>query len=131
MTPTIGKRIDRYFDVRAKRMKLEKEAAKIKDGENKVKDDIIELMNQAKLESAKGTKGSVSVSTPEVSRADDWPAIFKWILRTKNFTVLSPRLNNGNIVEIMEHDPKLAKKGIPGISHVKVTKFTATAKKGA
>jgi len=129
-TVALGKRIDKYFEVRAKRLKLERDAGKLKESESLIKDELIDKMNQAKLDSAKGTMGSVSITTPTVAQADDWTTIFAWIKKTGTFEVLSPRLHNGNIAEQLEHDPKLAKRGIPGVNMVKVTKFTATAKRG-
>lgn len=126
-SPALGKKIDRFFALRAKRLKIERDAKKIKTDEDELKDALIAALQKAKLDSAKGTHGTVSITTPKVFRATDWPAVFAWIKRTGSFEVLSPRLHQSNIDEQFENDPKLAKRGIPGTEQVSVVKFHATA----
>jgi len=127
--PALGGKINAYFKLRTQRLKLEKEAGKIKTKEGVLQDTLIVAMNAAKIDSAKGSAGTVSLTRPEVFRSTDWPKLFAWIKKTGNFEVLSPRLHQSNIAEQLESDPKLAKKGLPGVETAKVTKFHATATK--
>lgn len=129
--PALGKKIDRFFSLRADRLKLEKQAAKFKEKENKVRDDLIIAMDKAKIDAAKGVLGTVSIKRPEIARAHDWPALFKWIRKNNAFEILKQGLNQSNITERYEQSPALAKKGIPGIDTVTVVKFSATPKRGA
>ena len=130
-SPALGKKIDQFFKIQGKRLNLERQAKKIKIEENKVRDDLIEAMDKAKIDAAKGVLGTVSLRRPEIVRAVDWPALFKWVRKNNAFEILSRGLNQSNITERYEQHPALAKKGIPGTDTVTVVKFSATAKRGA
>jgi hypothetical protein len=127
--PPLGKKIDKFFELRAERLKIEKSVSKLKEREAKIKDDLIIAMGKAGTDLAKGTKGSVSISRPEVGRVFDWPALFAWIKKTNNFEVLSRRLSQSDYADQLEQSPALAKKGIPGVEKITIVKFSASAKK--
>jgi len=127
----LGTKIDKFFTLRNERLGLEKLAAAIKKKESGIKDQLITAMDKHEVESASGVLGTVSITRPEVARCSYWPALFAWIKRNNNFEVLSPRLHQSNIEELFEEKPALARKGLPGVEHVAVVKFNATAKRGA
>ncbi len=126
----LGKKIDRFFKLRKERLDLEKKAGKIKVKESDVRDDLIIMMDKAKLTAATEASGTVSITRPEIGRVDDWAALYAWIKRNNAFELLQRRLNQSDLDERYELKPVLAKNGIPGISKVTVVKFHATAKKG-
>jgi len=126
----IGKKVDRYFVLLKERLALDKKVKAAKVKENAVRDQIIDALNKEKLDSAKGSLGTVSLTRPEVGQPDDWPVIFSWIKKTGNFDILKRGLSQSGLNDVFAHDPKIKKKGIPGISIVTVTKFHKTAKRG-
>lgn len=129
-TPRLGPKIDQYFKLRRQRLDFEKEADKIKKKESKLKDQLIESMNKQEVDSATGVLGTVSITRPEVPRANDWPAFYAWIRKNNAFELLQRRVNEANVAERLEQKPQLRKTGIPGIEFVKVVKFHATGKRG-
>ncbi len=127
--PFLSNKIDKLFELRAERSKLAKAESKLKEREAVIKDDLIIAMGKAGTDLAKGTRGSVSISRPEVGRVHDWPKLQAWIKKTNTFEVLQLKLNQSNYMEQLESSPALAKKGIPGVEKITVVKFTPTAKK--
>lgn len=129
-TPRLGPKIDKFFKLHKERLRLESEAAKVKTKEIKLKDQLIAEMNLQEVDSARGVLGTISLSTPEVPRAIDWPLFYVWVRKNNAFELIQRRVHEGNTAERLEHSPALKKKGIPGIEFVKITKFTPTMKRG-
>ncbi len=131
--PALGKRIDRFFGLHLKRLALEREAKKIKTVEHLLRDELIEAMNAAKppLESVTVASGTISLTRPEVAQVEDWVKIHAWIKKTGTFEIMQLQLHQGNINEQYENSPALAKRGIPGVKLVRVTKFHPSPKKGS
>ena len=125
----LGTKIDRYFTLRAERLALEKKVSKIKVKEGDVKDDLITLLTKAKLDSASGKNGTISIKHPKVGQVVDWPKLYAWIRKNNAFELMQRRLNQSDYDQRLEQHPRLAKTGIPGVDQITVTKFSATAKR--
>ena len=70
--------------------------------------------------------GPRALTRPTVSRVTDWLKFYTWVQKRKAFDSLARRLNQANLSERFEHDPKLV---IPGLERVAIVKVTATAKR--
>jgi hypothetical protein len=128
--PRLGPQIDKFFKLRKERLKLESAAKAIKTKEDHVKDRLIIAMDLQEVDSSAGVLGTVSITRPEVFRAADWPKIYAWVKKTGAFEIFGKTLHQSNIVEQLQENPKLAKKGIPGMEKATIVKFHATAKRG-
>jgi len=126
---TLGRKIDTYFRLRARRLVLESDVKKCKSKESAMTDDIVELLGEAKIDAASGSLGSISIKRPTVGRVADWPTLYDWISETDNFQMLGRQLHQANLREFLEHEPEFKVKGLPGVELVTVVKVSATAKR--
>lgn len=123
----IGTLVDRYFAARAERLELEREVAKRKAKEQEWGDKLREAMNAEKTDKASSESGSVSLKTIDVARVEDWDALYEFIVRRKAPHLLYRRVNDANLQEMLEHDAKLRRVGVPGVRWETAQKMTATA----
>ena len=123
----LGRRIDTYFRVRAARLDLDSQAAEMKKKEATVQGKLVETMSKAGLDQARGTLGGLTITRPTVARITDWLAFYGWVQKFKAFDSLARRLNQANLSERFEHDPKLR---VPGLERVTIVKVTPTVRRG-
>lgn len=83
----------------------------------KYREELVEhafkLFENEKLEGARGKLAQVSISrsvVPQVEDPGDWPKVFRWIVKNKDFSVLQKRLAVTHIRELWDD-----KVNIPGV----------------
>ena len=105
----MGACADRLYEVRQKRLAMQKEVDEVEAEEKALKEHIIN--NLPKSDSgAAGKVARVSVVTKDVPQVKDWDAFYKYVSRTKSFDLLQRRLSDAAIKERWEN-----KKQVPGV----------------
>lgn len=124
----LGKRMDQYFGLRAKRLALEKQTEALKKQESEVQGDLVVRLGKLGVDSARCSKGTVSVTRPVVASVKDWPSFYAWLRRNNLLEMLQRRVSQGVVEEWFEQAaPAKKAKGIPGLERVSIVKFHATA----
>lgn len=118
---SIGACADLLFDLREKRLKLDKEAAKAKAAETALADHIINTLPKDSTGAA-GKHHRVQVKLKEVPQVKDWPAFYAYVKKNNAFDLLQKRLSEGAVQERLVE----SKKGLPGVEIFKTPKVSLT-----
>lgn len=109
--PKLGEIIDRMFDKREAKRRLDEQVAKI---EAEIKEDEELLMERMKAEAtdkAAGKKASASITTGIVANVEDWAKLEAFVKKTGNFQLFQRRISDPAFRELME-----TKGAVPGIT---------------
>ena len=90
---TLGACADRLYNLRARRMEEQKKVDVIGDEEKALKQHIIDTLPKSHASGVAGRVARVSVVTKIVPQVDDWPALYKYISRTKSWDLLQRRVS--------------------------------------
>lgn len=118
---TLGACADKLYQLKEQRLKIEAQVTKMKEEEKTLKEHLILHLSKEKAEGVKGRLASASISRSVVATAKDWPAVYAYILKNKDFSLLQKRLHDGACRERWE-DGKV----IPGVEPFNVLKVSLT-----
>jgi hypothetical protein len=116
----IGACADLLFSLKAERAKLTKSVKDLEEREALIKNYIIATLPK----SSTGVSGKVAharVVTREVPHVEDWALFYKYVLKTKDFSLLQRRIGEKAIEERWE-----AKKAVPGITPFTIVTVSIT-----
>lgn len=106
----LGTAIDAIWD---KREKLRELGAQVKALEGEIKDqelELIERLEKEGLDSARGTKATISVTKPIVANVTDWEKFWAYIHKNKITHLLQRRVSDPAYRELLEMGKK-----VPGV----------------
>lgn len=106
----IGKIIDKMFDLREQRRRLEEEAAKLEADYKAQEEMLMERMGKENTDKAAGKKASVSITTGVVANVTDWAKVEAFVKKTGNFQLFQRRVSDPAFRELME-----SKGPVPGM----------------
>lgn len=109
---TMGACADRLYELRQKRLEMQKEVDKIAAEEAALKEHIINTLPKSEASGVAGKLARVTVITKVVPQVKDWDAFYKYVKKTGEFDLMQRRINDGAIKERWE-----AGKEIPGVEH--------------
>lgn len=121
----MGILVDTFKEIEQKRLAADKVAAKLKEQETQLKQEII---LQCKLQETNvfgGKEFKVERSTTDEPQVDDWAKFQAYILKTKDFSLLERRPGRAAIKERWAD-----KKVVPGVIKFPVDKLSFTKLKG-
>lgn len=96
----------------------------------KMEDHAFEVFQNQDLEGAKGKAGQVSITrnvVPQVEDPSAWEKVFKYIIKTKDFSVLQKRLGTTHVKDLWNDGKKIP--GIVPYTKVGLSVRKITAKK--
>lgn len=99
---TIGGCVDALFKLRSERLKLKKKVDEIGAQEGALREHVLKTFGKAKLNGAKGSLASCSVSRKTVANIVDWDKTLKWILKNRAWDFLYHRVNDKAFNERLE-----------------------------
>lgn len=108
----LGACADKLFELRAKRLAMQKEVDAVEAEEKAYKEHIINTLPKSEASGVAGKLARVTVVTKEVPQVKDWDAFYKFVKKTGQFDLLQRRLTDAAIKERWEHG-----KEIPGVEH--------------
>lgn len=107
---TDGPLIDKYYEVKQLRLKMEKAAGEVKKLETQLQNEIIERLPKSKVEGAQGKIARATIKKDAVPTVEDWDKVFAYVKRNGAFDLLQRRIS----VKAVEERADAGKK-IPGI----------------
>ena len=120
----LGSTVDKLYELRAKRLQLEKQAQELKTKETNLQTILIEACNKQSLLGARGNIGSISLKPTTVPTVGDWGKVEEYILDTGFFHLMQRRISSAAYIE------HLGLRGqIPGIESTTLTKLSLTRAK--
>lgn len=84
--------VDAYQEKRNERLAADRAAAKLKEEEGVIKEQIIRMMQEARLKVAGSHNATVKLHEKMKPVATDWGAVYKFIMETNGFDLLQKRL---------------------------------------
>lgn len=121
----VGAAVDLLYKMREERKALDAKAAAMKAREEEMENAIFSKFKKQDLEGCRGRAAQCSVSRSEVPTPDDWAAIDKYILKTKDLSLLQRRLGVEAVRERWAEGV-----AIPGVSKFTKVRLHLTAVKG-
>ena len=88
---TIGACIDLCYDLRAKRLEIEKKADTLKEEQKGLEEHIIQTFDKTDIDGAKGSKATAAITRTTVPSIIDYAAFAAYILKTKQLDLLERR----------------------------------------
>lgn len=118
-----GECADLLYKLREERAKVQKAADAIEEQERAIKNYLIENLSKEDQTGAIGHMAKAVISSKVVPQAKDWNAIYKWVLKSKDFSILGRSLKAEAIRERWD-----AGKAIKGIEAFTVLSVSVTKK---
>lgn len=116
----IGTKIDKLHEIREKIRTLDEQAKELRKKRETMELDILQQMNNEKLESAKGSKATLSISHETVPQVADWDEALKWIRKQNKLYMFERRISAKTFREELESRKN---KPIPGMVPYTKTKI--------
>jgi hypothetical protein len=82
---------------------------------------VLQALARQKLAGGRGRVAQASIGSHVVPNVTDWDAVYKWILKTKDTSLLQRRVSSTHWGELIN-----AKRVVPGISPVTLTVLSLT-----
>jgi hypothetical protein len=120
----LGSQADSLYELRAKRLTLEREVKELKSQETQLQKEMIDALIGQSLTGARGNLATVSINPATVGSVVDWSAVEKFVFEKKMFYLLQKRISNLAYLELLERSG-----GVPGIEPIVVNKLSITRSK--
>ena len=117
--------VDYFKVVEKSRLDADKRAAEIKSLETQIKQVLVITMNRMHLTAAGGANYICEHRTVEEPTVSNWDDFYKYVLKTKDFSLLERRPGKAAIKERWNDG-----KAVPGITRFPVDKLSFTKTKG-
>lgn len=121
---TLGGCADKLMRLRDERQELTKKIDAIKAHENAIKEKLIEELPKDDAQGVTGKLARVTIKTKKVGTVKDWSALYEYIRKKKDFSLLQRRLSDAAVKEQWE-----AGKKIPGVEPFNVIQVSLTKKR--
>lgn len=101
-----------YVKIREKRLALEKEADGLKEQQNVIASELLEICKAQGATTIRTEHGTVSRRTSKNYWTSDWESFFKFIKENDAFNLMQQRINNTNMAQYLEENPDLHPPGL-------------------
>ena len=122
--PTIGGSIDALYELRERRLALQKQVDEMKEQEGALNDHILESFSKAECDGAKGKVATAAIARRTVAQVEDWDVFYEYVASRKAFDLLQRRCNDAAYRERLEQSVE-----IPGVKPYTVTSLSLTKSK--
>lgn len=118
---TLGAAADELYAVRQARLKLVKEVEAKQRHETFLSEYLIEQLPVSEAEGVTGKVAKATVLRSEVPQVEDWDRFYKYILKSKDFSLLQRRVGVEAVRERWAND-----KAVPGVTVFHAKKISVT-----
>ncbi len=118
---TMGGIIDMIYELQEERSELERQAASIKEKEEALLETLKTQFDKDKIAGAMGERAKIVIKHEVVPTVNDWDKAWKFIFKTGDTSLVQKRLSVTACREVWN-----AKKQIPGVEAVQITKYSIT-----
>lgn len=109
--PKLGACADRLYQLREKRLLMQKETDAVEAEEKALKEHLIQTLPKSEAGGIAGKLARVSVVTKAVPRVEDWDKLYAYIKKKGEFELLQRRVADTAVQERWE-----AGKAVPGVA---------------
>lgn len=118
---TLGACADRLHLIRDAKALLQKQIDELDEERKAIEAKLIEELPKSDAGGITGKLAKVVIIRDAVPQAEDWDAFYKYVLKTRDFSLLQRRLSTSAIAEQWEGGKK-----IPGVKAFQVVKVSVT-----
>jgi hypothetical protein len=101
-----------YIKIRDKRRELEKEAAELKEKQDVIAAELLEICKTQGATTIRTEHGTVSKRTTKNYWTSDWDSFYKFIKEHDAFSLMFQRINSANMAQFLEENPDLLPPGL-------------------
>ena len=101
-----------YVKIRDRRRELEKQAAELKEQQDIIGLELLEICKEQGAQTIRTEFGTVSKRTTKNYWTSDWESFTNFIKEHNAFALLQQRINNTNMVQFLEENPDLLPPGL-------------------
>lgn len=101
-----------YVKIRDRRRELEKQAAELKEQQDLIGLELLEICKEQGAQTIRTEFGTVSKRTSKNYWTSDWESFTNFIKEHNAFALLQQRINNTNMVQFLEENPDLLPPGL-------------------
>lgn len=111
-TPSADQLAKVYVKIRDKRRALEKEAAELKEKENTIAAEMLEICKEQGAQTIRTEYGTISRRTNKNYWTSDWDSFFKFIKEHDAFALMYRRINSESMSQFLEENPDVLPPGL-------------------
>jgi hypothetical protein len=101
-----------YVKIRDKRRELEKQAAELKEQQDLVGSQLLEICKAEGAQTIRTQFGTVSRRITKNYWTSDWDSFFKFLKDNDAFSLMQQRINSTNMAQFLEENPDLHPPGL-------------------
>jgi saccharopine dehydrogenase-like NADP-dependent oxidoreductase len=101
-----------YVKIRDRRRELEKQAAELKEQQDLIGLELLEICKEQGAQTIRTEFGTVSRRTTKNYWTSDWESFTNFIKEHNAFALLQQRINNTNMLQFLEENPDLLPPGL-------------------
>jgi hypothetical protein len=101
-----------YVKIRDKRRELEKQVADLKDQQDIVASQLLEICKAEGAQTIRTQFGTVSRRITKNYWTSDWDSFFKFLKENDAFSLMHQRINSTNMAQYLEENPDLHPPGL-------------------
>lgn len=111
----LGACADKLFELRNKRLDMQKLVDEVEAEEKAYKNHLIENLPKSEASGVAGKLARITIVTKQIPQVKDWVAFHAHVKKSGNFDLLQKRLSDAAIKERWEEG-----KEVPGVEHFNV-----------
>jgi len=101
-----------YVKIRDKRRELEKQVAELKEQQDLVGSQLLEICKAEGAQTIRTQFGTVSRRITKNYWTSDWDSFFKFLKENDAFSLMHQRINSTNMAQYLEENPDLHPPGL-------------------
>lgn len=101
-----------YVKIRDKRRELEKQVADLKEQQDTVASQLLEICKAEGAQTIRTQFGTVSRRITKNYWTSDWDSFFKFLKDNDAFSLMQQRINSTNMAQFLEENPDLHPPGL-------------------
>jgi hypothetical protein len=101
-----------YVKIRDKRRELEKQVADLKEQQDVVASQLLEICKAEGAQTIRTQFGTVSRRITKNYWTSDWDSFFKFLKENDAFSLMHQRINSTNMAQYLEENPDLHPPGL-------------------
>ena len=101
-----------YVKIRDRRRELEKQAAELKEQQDIIGLELLEICKEQGAQTIRTEFGTVSKRTTKNYWTSDWESFTNFVKEHDAFSLLQQRINTANMAQFLEENPDLLPPGL-------------------
>jgi hypothetical protein len=98
----LGACADKLFELRNKRLEMQKAVDLVAKEESALKTHIIDNLPKSQASGVAGKLARVSITSKEIPQVKDWTVFYEYVRKTKQFDLMQRRLSDGAVKDRLD-----------------------------